>query len=255
MVPAIIGVVATSPAYAADGLDGKTKIREVKLLAPQEGRQEGQLLVWVRAEHAIPTAPAAAGDQRLRNRGKISVSVQGLGTRSARERLCLVPESGRSERGYLMRFANPGPLGSKPLRKLRVEVTARQNLRLGRDGDVDATRSDEHTETIRPHRIDEAITPQGGNWYATDGSGGEFNVDNNAITEWSSSTMPVAGEGYAPVDPENGSFNLTVSESGIGSIVFSGNFLDDTEGTGTVVVNIPGEGIDYTDTSQYVPVP
>ena len=216
---------ASKPALA-----GNTKIREVKVLRPSEGRERGSLVVWVNATHGpLSRAAEARTFAGSTHAGEVRVRIKGLGRRRASQDLSLSSEPGLLTHGYTVRFEDRRSrrqlrgLAAAP--KLRVRVAATQRVDLEGDGDTNGARSDEARRRVRPSSVQSTIDPPNGG-YATGENASTFWVNAGRVIIFSPSnnvgcvTDIVAN---APIDPSNGKF----AYDNVKGVTASGTFQPD----------------------------
>jgi hypothetical protein len=130
-----------------------------------------------------------------------------------------------------MRFVDPG----KTPGRVDVEVQARQSLALGGGGGEVAARGDNASSSVRIRRIDDAITPPDGTYYANNSQCSEFfDIMGGEIVDYNQGVLypPFFAVGNAAINPGDGSFDF-VSTSPQGFTVI-GAFSNDTDAQATI---------------------
>jgi hypothetical protein len=254
----VAGLVAVAGCLFAEGpeargtlLSGSPRVEKVRVLIPQEGRDAGRVVVWVRVNHARGTRRALARERpETIHTGRVVARI-GNTSRFATRRLDL--DRRRMPVGYHLRFPRSAIRGSaaRTGRRVRVSVRVAQTVDLRSDGERDDSAVTSTTRSVPLASPRLSIEP--GDGYFVNGVGDELQVSAGHIVSYFffSGTSSPCGDGpgnvlSAPIDPQTGQFSFTSTiPDSTTSVSARGTFtdaddmtLDASINTGSCVYNV-----------------
>jgi hypothetical protein len=255
LVAGLVAVTAGPLTEAAEArgalLSGSPRVERVRVFVPQEGRDAGRVVVWVRVNHARGTRRALARERpETVHTGRVVARI-GNTSRFATRRLDL--DRRRVPTGYHLRFPRSALQGSAAQtgRRVRVLVRVAQTVDLQSDGDRDDAALTSTAQSVPLASPQLSIEP--GDGYFVNGAGDELQVSAGHIVSYFffSGTSSPCGDGpanvlSAPIDPQTGQFSFTstipdstTSVSARGTFTDANDMtLDASINTGSCVYNV-----------------